>query len=95
MIHGVPAMLRHLRPKPLMKGHNEGRIRRGVSNLSAVRQGGISNVDLPEPGLQFSQPRHVVAVNSGRIGEDPGETCPLRAGDGIGSGRSAAHLMDL
>ena len=69
MVHGVSAMLRNLRPKPPMERDNEGRIRRGVSNLSSVRQGRISNVDLPEPGLQFSQPRHLIAVNSGRIGE--------------------------
>lgn len=62
MIHGVPAMIRHLRHKPVVKCHDEGRIRRGVSNLSSVRQGGIANVDLREPGFQFSQPRHVIAV---------------------------------
>ncbi len=69
MVHGVSAMLRHLRPKPTMECDNEGRICRGVSNLSSVRQGRIANVDLREPGLQFGQPRHLIAVNSGRIGE--------------------------
>jgi hypothetical protein len=69
MAHGMSPMIRNLRREPPMDCHDKGGIRSGIKNLSSVRQRLVPNDNLPEPGPQFGQFRHVIAVNPGRVGK--------------------------
>jgi hypothetical protein len=65
----MPPVISSLGHKPMVNGHHQYGILRRVSNLCAVRQRHIVDIDLPGSGSQLGQPRHLLAMNFGRVRE--------------------------
>lgn len=71
MPDSVVPVIRQLRRKPLMQGHDERWVRRRVANLGAIWEGSVLHIEVSSAGLQRGQPRHIHPMNFGRIGEIP------------------------
>ena len=67
MIGGVRPVISTLGHKPVVDGHHQCGIFGCVSNLCAIRQRQILDIDLPGPGFKLGQPRHGLAMNFGWV----------------------------
>ena len=69
MPYRVVPVISKLRRKPLMQGHDEPWVLRGILNLRAIGEGGVLQVDLSSTSFQRGQPGHIFAMNFGGIRE--------------------------
>jgi hypothetical protein len=63
MLYRMVSMVGPLRCKPLMQGHDKGRVLGAVANLCPIWECGVLDIDVLGTRLQCGQAWHVLPVN--------------------------------